>query len=450
MSVKAFMVGAGKALANPTMDVFPLPAFGVSQIEGIYDDMYVRAIAIDNGHASYVIISLPCGNPPEPIDEFRAFLSEKTGFAPESMLITCTHNHTGIRTDPSPNMPADLAARIGKYRDILCSAVVDAILQAKASLRPAKYGYGEGPSYINVNRDRLFEDGYWMQAPNFGGYSDKTLSLIKFTDYDDNLIALFMSHPTHATCAFAAKDFDGKCKTSGNFPGVASKYIEARYPGSVALWAIGAAGDQNPVYSSSSRTFELDGYSETASHPDGTAYLIMEDIGKTHAIDAIRIMNKVNADRGIMDIHFTRRFVDVPGQKPPEGADMMMNRYMADNLVRTCAPDKWPIEKKLVEMEPAEPVAVPYEAVVLGDMAIVAVGGAIYNRIGTDIKEASPLRRTIVTIHSTAPYVGYILDKEAAELNKKTFQSFGAVKPGGADEILANAISDAISDLLVE
>ena len=59
---------------------------------------------------------------------------------------------------------------------------------------PAKWGYGTGKSYFNVNRDYPNEDGYWSQIDNYDGPSDKTLSVIKFTDDEDRLIAAVLNY----------------------------------------------------------------------------------------------------------------------------------------------------------------------------------------------------------------------------------------------------------------
>ena len=58
-----------------------------------------------------------------------------------------------------------------------------AVEGAIASLRPARYGFGTGESYINTNRDQLFEDGFWMQGQNYAGFSDKTLAVMKWEEY---------------------------------------------------------------------------------------------------------------------------------------------------------------------------------------------------------------------------------------------------------------------------
>lgn len=89
------------------------------------------------------------------------------------------------------------------------------------------------------------------QGQNYAGFSDKTLAVMKWEDYDGNLIAAFLNYCCHGTCAFTRRDVDGKIKTSPEFMGYACNYVQERYGGTpVIIWSSGAAGDQNPLFSS--------------------------------------------------------------------------------------------------------------------------------------------------------------------------------------------------------
>ncbi len=115
-------------------------------------------------------------------------------------------------------------------------------------MRPARYGYGGGKSYINMNRDYEDELGGWVQAPNPERFCNKTVSVMKFVNESGNLICAIANYGMHATLGFLQPDIDGKMKVCGNVPGAASEYVEARFGhGAVAIWTSAAAGDQNPL-----------------------------------------------------------------------------------------------------------------------------------------------------------------------------------------------------------
>ena len=83
----------------------------------------------------------------------------------------------------------------------------------------------------------------------------------------------------------------------------------------------------------------------------------------------------------------------------------------------------------MVEMLPAEPVALPMQLLTLGDVALVGACAELYNAIGLDLKANSPFRNTMVVTH-TGQSLGYIVDKDMEHSKMRT--TFGAVR-GGAE-----------------
>lgn len=425
------LVGAGKAPITPTADLFPFPGWEGANYEAVYNDYYVRVILIDNGETKAAIAVYELISPPEST-ETRSLIHTLTGIAPENILLAATHNHSAIMLGMFGTPDAALAQKAEAVKRIIMDGTAAAVKQALGSMRPARYGFGTTDSFINANRDKLFEDGFWMQERNMEGFSDKTLAAVKFVDDDGNLIAALLNHGTHATSVFVTRDKDGIVKVSGNFTGVACDYAEQRFGnGAVVAWTAGAAGNQNPLLNGG-RRYEPDGYAAMGDLPDGAAYVLMEHTGQVHGVDAIRALNGISRLSDHMPIQFLYRSTLLPAQKPPVGADMGYNRLLVDNILSRRGVQGRP-EKKLVVMEddPDHPVELKMQLALLGDIAVVGVPAEIYAEIGRDMKEASPYRKTIVMTHNDRS-IGYILDKTAKD--KKVFQSFGRVKPGCSDE----------------
>lgn len=439
-------VGAAKVCISPTLEMMPFPNWESNVFDAIYDDCFVRAIVIDNGEKVAAILAYELAFPPME-EEVKKSITAQFGIPAENIMVSAIHNHTGAGVF-SMSSDATANAKAAAYNKLVFEGALEAVKKAKESMKPAKYGFGEGQSLINTNRDRLFEDGYWMQSINLSGYSDKTLAVLKFVDLNGNLIAALLNHGTHATCAFTAKDIDGKVKISGNFPGITCRYVENRFGDeAVVAWTSGAAGNQNPIFSGTLSLLEADGYSETSFMPNGAAYVMMEYTGQTHAVDAIQIIKNIDQYSENMPISFTYKTVLLPAQKAPEGADMAYNRLLADNLVRLFRGTAERPEKKLVEMidDPNHPVELKMQLAILGDVALVGIPAEIYAEIGRDCKTASPFKKTVVVTH-TSNSVGYILDKTA--IDKKVFQSFGRVKPGMSDELIINAMLEMFDKTL--
>lgn len=417
------MVGACRLLLEPSEEVMATQVnFDGNPITGIYNDQYVRAIVIDNGEEAALLLTLESGASDRPA--MKAAIEEATGIPVSNQLITDIHNHTSIGGS--------------EFAEYALGRAIECVQQAQANMVPALYGYGETNSYINMNRDRQQEEGYWMQDVNPEGYSDKTLALIKFTDLEGNLIACFMNYPMHAMAGFNQKDVDGQYKVSSNIPGVTCAYIEDRYEGAVAMWTSGAAGNQNPL-EIGSPTYYYDGYPEMRDLPDGASFALMELYGQRQALDAIAGLDEIDASNTRMPITFVYNTIELPAQKAPEGADMSMNRLLADNLVRKVTGTTEIPERNLVEMEPdpEDPVIMNMQLVVLGDIALVGIPAEIYCEIGRDIKEASPLANTVV-VQFTDGNCGYILDASSA--GHDVFQSFSSVIPGSADQLIVDGV----------
>ncbi len=447
-------VGAGKACVNPAREMMPFPGYENYLFEDILSDLYVRAVLLDNGSVKYLFLAVDPGSAPE--EELKQEICQKYKLPRECLCAVCTHNHSspfwGTQVLPGSDGAAKLQKQL-QYRKLVIRGIYKAIDQAFASLRPARYGFGEGKSYINTNRDVLFEDGYWMQGQNYEGFSDKTLAVMKFEDEEGNLIAALANYACHATTAFCTLDTDGKGKISACFPGIACGFAEERFgKDAVVLWTSGAAGNQNPLFSSEGfpRVYEQDGYSESVPTPPGTQYLIQRNHGQTHGLDIIHTLQKITCRRRAMKITTALHTVELLGQHAPEGADMQMNRLLVDNFVRKYHPElfadgKKP-EKKLVEMIPGGRVPLHMQLAVLGDVAWVGMGAELYNELGVLCKENSPFRQTVIVTHTDGFGAGYILNDGSKD--HKVFQSYSKVHPGNNDKPIVEGMLDMFDKAL--
>ncbi len=455
MSLKEIKVGAAKLSITPTPDMFPLPCM-VGKYEGVREgeEINVRAIVIDNGERLFLIEGWELGGVPMP-EVIRPAIEEKYGIKQENMLLTGTHNHsaphparygipgTAPETKVEPNVQA--------FTDLVVEQSIKVIGLAIEKMQPAKYGFGEGKSYINCNRDQLFDDGYWMQGNNPEGCSDKTLGVIKFVDSEGKLIAAVLNYAMHSTTSFCTWDVDGKVKVTCDAPGIACKFVEDFYgDDAVVLWQSGAAGNQNPNYVGIMCVYDKTGTMRERRRLNGAAYEQGVVQGQQHGMDAVRTLKGINANRTKMKITAVDDTLWFPTQKFPEGIDRSYHRLVVDNLLEwsghVSADEPMP-EKVLAEMIPSDETA-PMKAqlVLLGDIAIYGVACELYNEIGVLCKEASPFKNTMVATHIGNPAVGYILGDNS--VGRKVFQSFGLVGAGGNNAIVVDGMLKMFEEAL--
>lgn len=457
MSLSELKAGAAKRCISPTLDMLPLPNMKGSFTdirEG--EDLTVRALVLDNGERNLLMVSWELAHVPCP-DIIRANLSKKFGFNDTDMFLFATHNHqspffTSHRSPPkrSDNHegPSDGVQRnTARFTELIIERTAEAVGEAIEKLRPAKFGYGEGKSYINVNRDQYYFEGYWMQGTNFEGCSDKTLAVLKFVDEDGNLIAALLNYAVHSNAAFCENDIDGKMKVTCDFPGIACNFIEKYYKkhfgcDAIVLWQAGAAGNQNPYFMAGKHVYDLDGNMRVRDRVPGAAYEQAEVFGQEHAIDALKILRNIDASKSKVNITTVDDTLYFPTQTFPEGVDRSAHRIMVDNIQEwagVISPEDPMPEKHLVDMIPSdEKVPMKAQLVIIGDVAIFGVACEPYNEIGLLCKKASPLKKTIIATHIGEPSVGYVLDN--ASKNHKVFQSFGTVRPGQSNEIMVNGM----------
>ncbi len=450
--MKQIRVGTGKAKIDVPEELYPFPIYENFSFDGMgtAGSLYARAIVVDNGEDRFLFVGTDVADAPGL--EMRQKIEKACSIPVDHMYVTATHNHSaphgGGRNDGGVNKNPEKKEKEAAYRGVYEQGILQAVEQALTSLRPALYGYGEGKSYVNVNRNARTPDGYWTQGQNFAGPSDKTLAALKFTDEKGQLIGAVVNYACHGTSAFCSLDTDGKIKVTPGFMGIASAYSEQWYgDDAVILWTNGASGDQNPIICSEGFPlhFEPDGEVWPEPLPPGSNYMIQKHLGGVHGTDIIRTLDSISAEKKDMPITVAKTSVSLGGQKPPEGADMPLNKLFIDNTVRLYRPelcvDGKPPEKHLVEMLPADPVSMDMYLAVLGDSAWIGIAGEPYTTIGMKCKAASPLKNTAIVLHvDDVDGAGYIPDDASAEY--KVFQAYSKVRPGHVDDVIVDGVRE--------
>ena len=438
-----FKVGAGIANLDVPEERYPAHTqFAVC--EDKYDECNVRAIAIETDAKKVLLMFYELSDIPE-VPELERKIAEAVGYDPEDIVITVTHNHTSP-CDRGSRMASEeeRAAFRAMFFEIELAASLKAAKMAVGSARPAKYGYGEIDSYINANEiTRNPEIGYYCD-PQGNGYSDKTLALLKFVDLEGKLICVLMNHCTHATFGMG-RDANGKSVTSGNFTGITSRYLEDYYGGGViAAWTSGAAGNQHPLLTSFVMSY-TDGYSTRVQLPDGAEHILMQHVGRQHAVDAINGLAKITEYSDDIRLKHVKSSVKIENQKNLTHGDRPPHmRADYGTGVRSNQPVPAPpfAEPEIVD-DPEHPTTLLMEMLTLGDVAILGLGCELFCQLGRDIKAALPAKHTIVVTHTPGyvgddPHaVGYIVDKSS--VGSHNVKMYRNLKPGFYDELIVDA-----------
>ena len=449
-------VGASKVCINPAPDMYPIPNrisdFGLEPMQQWepYDDMNCRAIAIDTGWARLMFLSFELSGAPE-FPDYPETIAAETGFPADNIFITGTHNHTAPRYRKNQASP-ELLEFIERYEQIVFDAGIKAGKQAAETMRPARYGYGETDSYINVNRNLFSFGGYWVEGRSMGGYSDKTLSIIKFVDREDRLIAAFLNHATHATNCYMLKDVDHKAKTSGNFTGIACRFVEEHYgDGAVALWTSGAAGNQNPLLSHGLQYEYPDGWTAQLQYPDGTGYMQMEYMGRLHGADCCKGIDAITRYSEYMPVNHVMKNIDLPARRcvngwPPKDFSTVRNGGQGPRSYEEGPYGKIPGPAMVPEMVPGEPRHLKLHLLTIGNIAVLLANAELFAEIGRDMKEASPYKNTVIVTHHYGEKCNYIFAWTSKDVLLP--MAYGGVEPGSAEDVIIEGEKNLFFDIL--
>jgi hypothetical protein len=416
-------VGAAKVDVTPAENELP------DNYLGILDHIYSRAIVLDNGTTSAALVTVDTGVIRDQIWTTVTEQAEKElGIPATNILLTATHTHS-----VPWGQPPDYAQKI-----------FESIKLAKERLEPARIGYGSGVSYINVNRNIVDpETRRWWEGPNYEGTSDKTVAVIKFEDLNGEPIAVYYNYAMHAVTV-GQLDL-----VSGSTPGTTSKYIEDSFDDKiVAVWSTGAAGDQNPIYFQQTydlREIRIKDYAkrgidisnsmppggEGLDRNDPTVRRLMDQqkqmilsMGQFLGEEVLHVMRGIDRTKSDVQIYGSRKSVTCPGRE-------------RTNSGRAGFPGTY---------KDADPVELGLGLLRIGDIAIGAVNGEVFNLIAQRLKKESPYTATMMaTLTNGTARSGYIPNDAAYGMY--TFEVLSSrLKPGCAESSIVNGILDLIEE----
>jgi len=202
-------------------------------------EMRFGLVLIDFDNKSYAIVDCDHVNPPAGfIDSVKAKVSELCDVDLDNIWF---HN------------PHNICAPHSQTYEMTEPAVIEACKLALRRMQPAKFGYGEGLTFINTNRCYQTAKG-WQQISNNAGKSDHALPVLRFDDMDGNPIVILYTAHTASGVLENCMNVDANGKMDGEIDsrtittdvaGLSARYIEEYYGNDcVALFFSGATGDQ--------------------------------------------------------------------------------------------------------------------------------------------------------------------------------------------------------------
>jgi len=396
---------------------------------GVLDPIFVRALVLDNGSTRAALVAVDAGAIPSDLyAKVSARAAAELEIPASQLLISASHTHS---------VPFRLDAGV---EETILRGLRDSI----ARLQPAQVAWGTGVSYINVNRDRIDPTTLrWWEGPNYDGPSDKTVAVVSVKTPAGAPIAAYFNYAVHGVITGTLD------MISGDIPGAASRYVEESLGGgAVALFASGAAGDQNPIYFN--QTYELReiriadyakrGEDISNAMPPGGQGLDRENPRVQLLMDQQKRLNETLGQMlGEEVLHVIRERLEKPtADATLRGAQATFScpaRQRTDSGRAGTA-------GTYVD---AGVVAIGLGALRIGDVYIGAVNAEVYNGIAQRLKRESPFKHTMLsTLTNGMAQTGYIPSDEAFGYNVFTVLS-SRLKPGCAEVGIVDGLIELAS-----
>ena len=365
-----FCVGAAVRDITPSEDMLPLERKPEVEMTGVLDPLSVRAIAMTDGDTTMLMVCSETGRSFGP--QFADAVAEHTGLPLENIVVTSTHTHAAPEITEDIDLDfedGDDVTNQQKWAKYAMAQMLDAVDEALDSMEPASMGIDYSESYINVNRNSVYnvvgEDGTVTEGRDLGwnpaGDSDRTVAAIRFNNAEGDPIAFIINYAVHGTVMHANTCIAGKTGISADIPGIVSGYLEDHYDGAVAMWLSGAAGDQNPIMQNDmyTRNVETGEFEETFNDD----YQLLTFLSKIHYADVEEAIESIDSYTSEISLECEYMETSIPAKEEGDyGVSLQMVR--------------------------------------IGDVGLACFPGELFTSTGKYMKENALLDDTIVVNHA--------------------------------------------------
>ena len=252
----------------------------VKNFEGVHDELFARALVLDNGTTKLVLIGSDLmAIDAELVRLAREQIKRTTGIPASHILICCTHNHSAPSYyQKTPMGQDDVEPSLKKF---LLKQFVSVAIEAERTMVPARAGYAAG-SLEGATRNR--------QQKN--DVIDPQVGVLRVEEREGRkTIATLFNFTGHPVILGSTN-----LMLSGEYPGAASRAAETLL-GGVAISTQGACGD-------------------ITVNRSGDPFLEIERLGRTLAGEVIKTSGLIKL-REDLDLKAASKSLRLPARRWP-------------------------------------------------------------------------------------------------------------------------------------
>ena len=403
------LAGLGRANITPPVGIeMGCWALRTGLAQGVHDDMYARALVLDDGATPIAIVSLDVLYlSTDRADRIRRLIASQIPLPASNILLNCSHTHTTPHTGPlfADNLTPGHVAYLSAFDHYVVGAVVEAWHNREEAAIGAASTEVKG---VTVNR----------RDPALP--ADPELGVIRVDDADGRPMACLVNFACHGTSVGAHY-----LLWTADFPGFLARAIEDVEPDCTCMFLQGAEGDIHP----------WDWYFGNEHPRWGDTYEASERLGKAIAGPALGLLHQIATSQEA-DIRVASSRIELP-PRPINWTAEEAESYLAQLRVTVrpwtgatapddcpgCMsaqrfPDAYALGDVQHEAEFARhyPQSIPTELTIvqINNIVLASFPGELFNELGLEVKARSPYEFTYIS-GVTNGRVGYIPTREAAE-----------------------------------
>ncbi len=420
-TAQVLKAGAGRSGFDIGPGVFPIDGFTEQR-----DQLQARVVLFDNGATrTGLVVVDQTSMQGELIDKLRQIVSTTGHVAPDNILIIASHTFSAPHISLSPNLSAEDKSKHTQLFAALSSAVQKATQDADTSMQAASIGFGTGTSHVNVNRDMLSADGWWLGSNELGD-SDKSVGVIRVDGANGRPLAVLMNYAVQPSIMNESIMKSGGRAVTADLAGAATRHVEQQYGDSaVSMFLVGAAGDQAPFLVSHRYTLDKDGKPGRIDAGEA-GYPLVGLLGERLGSEVVRVNEGIksgNTSKQLKVIQGTATVTELAASNPDPRSRHPYKNY---------------------DFVKKGDISVPFWIMQVGDIAFVGAREELSSKTGQELKARSPFRNTVIMnmVNGAAKYM-----PEAGAFDKITYEALGSRYDKGAAEIVSARILDRLKEL---
>ncbi len=355
---------------------------------GLHDDLWYRALVLDDGNIRLVLIALDLLSIDFELDGLlRAAVAEAAQTDLDHVLINCSHTHAG----PAITARQSLGERNRDYVASLPNQVAKTAAEAARRLAPCSLRHGEAPIRVGINRRETRPDGEVVIGRNPEGIVDTRVRVLEVGIEGSARGAVMFHHACHGTTLGSENRL-----ISAEWMGAAASQLETTLGGrSIPMFLQGCCGQINPD-----------------AEPNFTE---VNRIGSEMAVAVTAALDCTGSFEAT-PLATCREQIGLPFQDPltPEQAQLQLDKAKtelehrrqegAHELVVRAYEGLVAHTARMLERAERGPrkETLPFTIQVLriGEVAIVGLSGEVFFEFARQIESKSPFRQTMVLGYS--------------------------------------------------